>query len=137
MWKLETIGISDPDRMLSKAKEEELAYDQRRLYERSVPKWRRPLWCRSSLKKWYAKYSQDYRYVPGRRLISTRQKLKLLKKFEDFEKLFHEWEKKSVIKKTHTKAVKILGHYLPHHLLLNLINKQQWLGHFLMSHTKW
>ena len=58
-----------------------------------------------------------------RRLISTTQKLKSMKKFEDYDKLFCEWEEEGIISKVPNEALKISGHYLPYHPVIKPNNQ--------------
>lgn len=115
LWKLETIGITDPSQTLSKAEEEEFAHDH---FMKEVT---RNDAGRYSVGLPWINGKQEIpcnRYVAERRLISSTQKLVSMKKFEDYDKVFREWEEEDVISKVSNDELKITGHFLPHHPVL-------------------
>ena len=84
LWKLETIGITDSGHTLSQA-EEELIHDH------SMKEVSQNKGLLSVGLIWINKIFPLNRHVAERRLISTTKKLKSIKKFEDYDKLFHKF----------------------------------------------
>lgn len=115
LWKLETIGITDPSQVLSKAEEEELAHDH---FMKEVTRNKEGRYS-VGLPWINGKHEiPSNRHIAERRLISSTQKLKSLKKLEDYARVFSEWEKEGVISKVPKEALKVQGHFLPHHPVL-------------------
>ncbi len=57
-------------------------------------------------------------YLAEKRLLSTTKKLSSLGKFEDYDKVFKEWEDLEIIEEVTDEENKQRGHYLPHHAVI-------------------
>lgn len=112
LWNLETIGILDDQQGVTKRAEEEMAMEQ---LLHSLTRNDDGRYCVGL--PWLGKNMElpSNRHVAEKRLFSVTRKLESLNKYDDYDKVFQEWEDEGVIEVVPEVEIDLKGYYLPHH----------------------
>ncbi|GBL93299.1 hypothetical protein AVEN_43462-1 [Araneus ventricosus] len=113
LWILETIGITDDGRSLTKEIEDELAREQFLSYLSRNEEGRYSVGL-----PWIQKQPPEIptnRHVAETRLFSVTRKLRNLRKYHAYDQIFRDWLDEGIIKKVPENDLYKRSHYLPHH----------------------
>ncbi|GBN07236.1 hypothetical protein AVEN_16006-1, partial [Araneus ventricosus] len=111
--KLETIGITDDGRSLTKEIEDELAREQFLSYLSRNEEGRYSVGL-----PWTQKQPPEIptnRHVAETRLFSVTRKLRNLRKYHAYDQIFRDWLDEGIIEKVPENDLYKRSHYLPHH----------------------
>ncbi|GBM21019.1 hypothetical protein AVEN_239050-1, partial [Araneus ventricosus] len=113
LWNLETIGITDDGRSLTKEIEDELAREQFLSYLSRNEEGRYSVGL-----PWTQKQPPEIptnRHVAETRLFSVTRKLRNLRKYHAYDQIFRDWLDEGIIEKVPENDLYKRSHYLPHH----------------------
>ncbi|GBN86274.1 hypothetical protein AVEN_64258-1 [Araneus ventricosus] len=113
LWNLETIGITDDGRSLTKEIEDELAREQFLSYLSRNEEGRYSVGL-----PWTQKQPPEIptnRRVAETRLFSVTRKLRNLRKYHAYDQIFGDWLDEGIIEKVPENDLYKRSHYLPHH----------------------